>query len=42
MSLSAALTTRSLSLSYDQTTIVRDLTLSIPNGKITVSGSPVI
>ncbi|MDX2229555.1 MAG: ABC transporter ATP-binding protein [Leptolyngbyaceae cyanobacterium bins.349] len=36
MSLGAALTTRSLSLSYDQTTIVRDLTLSIPNGKITV------
>jgi iron complex transport system ATP-binding protein len=35
MSIGSALTTRDLSLSYDKTVIVRDLTLAIPNGKIT-------
>jgi len=36
MSIAPALTTRNLSLSYDNTVIVRDLTLAIPRGKITV------
>lgn len=35
MSTGSALTTRNLSLSYDNTVIVRDLTLAIPSGKIT-------
>lgn len=35
MSIGSALTTRKLSLGYDKTVIVRDLTLAIPTGKIT-------
>ncbi|MGI0484057.1 ABC transporter ATP-binding protein [Pantanalinema rosaneae CENA516] len=36
MSISPALTTRHLTLAYENTTIVRDLTLAIPAGQITV------
>jgi iron complex transport system ATP-binding protein len=35
MPIASALTTRNLSLSYDNTTIVHDLTLAIPRGKMT-------
>jgi len=35
MSIAPTLTTRKLSLSYDKTTIVRDLSVAIPSGKIT-------
>ena len=35
MSIGSTLTTRNLSLSYDKTTIVQNLTLAIPSGKIT-------
>lgn len=35
MSIGSALTTRNLSLSYEKTVIVQDLTLAIPSGKIT-------